>query len=60
MEKVVILDYSDGSVNVYNITGDLGDMESEELLSKLGYNIDECYIMYGENITVNRFDLKNN
>lgn len=59
MEKVVILDYSDGSVNVYNITEDLGDMESEELLSKLGYNIDECYIMYGENITVNRFDLKN-
>lgn len=60
MEKVVILDYSDGSVNVYNITEDLGNMESEELLSKLGYNIDECYIMYGENITVNRFDLKNN
>ena len=59
MEKVVILDYSDGSVNVYNITEDLGNMESEELLSKLGYNIDECYIMYGENITVNRFDLKN-
>lgn len=58
MEKIVVLDYSDGSVNIYNVTEELEDLESDEILSKLGYNIDECYIMYGENITVNRFDLK--
>lgn len=60
MEKAVILDYSDGSVNIHNLTPDMEDMESDELLSKLGYNIDECYIMFGENITINRFDLKDN
>lgn len=60
MEKIVVLDYSDASVNIYNITDDLENMESEEILSKLGYNIDECYIMYGGNITINRFDLKEN
>lgn len=58
MQRLVVMDYSNGSINVYDITG-INDDDIEDYIDKLGHNLDECYYMTGSNVTINRFDLKN-
>lgn len=45
MEKLVVLDYSNSSVSVYENT--------ETLLREYGHNIDECSFMFCESVTIN-------
>lgn len=52
------MDYSNGSINVYNAT-EINEDDIEDYIDKLGHNLSECYYMTGDNVTVNRFDLKN-
>lgn len=56
MEKLVVMDYSDGSINVYDAQG-INEDDIENHIDKLGHNLDECYYMIGDNITIHRFDL---
>lgn len=48
-EYCYILDYSDSTVCVIEITEEDFNLESEELLKKYGCNIDTCEYMYSTN-----------
>lgn len=48
-EYCYILDYSDSTVCVIEITEEDFNLESEELLEKYGCNIDTCEYMYSTN-----------
>ena len=50
MEKLVILDYSTGEVDVYDIDSEVE--VNEDLIESLGHNSNDCYWMCGENIRV--------
>ena len=58
MGKLIVMDYSDGSINVYD--KDKADIreDSDDFLDKLGHNVDECYYMLCNELKINRFDLK--
>lgn len=44
------MDYSDSSINIYE---NPEDKMTEELLKERGHNIDECSVMFCENVTIN-------
>lgn len=48
MEKLIVMDYSDSSINIYKINNS-DDRDDESILSDLGHNIDECSYMWCEN-----------
>lgn len=50
MEKLVVMDLSDSSVNVYT---NPEDKDTETLLQEYGHNIDDCSIMFCEGVTIN-------
>lgn len=50
IEDLVILDYASGAVHFYKIDPEVNI--NNDYISKLGFNIDECYYMFGENIDV--------
>lgn len=50
MERLVVMDFSDSSVNVYT---NPEDKDIEELLEDLGHNIHECSYMYCESVAIN-------
>lgn len=52
MEQIAILDYSTNNVYIYKITEELEGYNTENLLKELGHNLDNCSIMFGENIKV--------
>lgn len=53
MPKLVILDYSDSSINVYNMDGQ-NVTNTEIMATDLGYNVDDCSIMWCEdNLKIN-------
>ena len=58
MDKLVVLDYSVGTVDVYNIDMSYDDIE-EYLVNKLGYNLNDCEWMVGNmDITFHKEVLK--
>ena len=50
MERLVVMDFSDSSVNVYT---NPEDKDTETLLRECGHNIDECSVMFCESVTIN-------
>lgn len=50
MERLVVMDYSDSSVTIYENPDD--NKSTEELLKENGHNIDECNVMYCESVTI--------
>lgn len=50
MKRLVVMDFSDSSVTVYE---NPGDKDIEELLEDLGHNIHECSYMYCESVAIN-------
>lgn len=51
MEKLVVMDYSDGSINIYNVKeSDIQDIE--ELLKSFGHRLDDCCYMWTNNLTI--------
>lgn len=58
MDKLVVLDYSVGTVDVYNIDMSYDDIE-EYLVNKLGYSLSNCEWMVGNmDITFHKEVLK--
>lgn len=54
MEQLVIIDYSTGNIHIHTVTTDeFNDLSIGEICTKLGYNEDEVYVMWGNNIQVN-------
>lgn len=51
MERLVVMDYSDSSVTVYNNPD--SEKDTETLLREYGHNIDECSYMFCESVTIN-------
>lgn len=49
MERLVVMDFSDSSVTIYE---NPEDKSTEELLKDLGHNIHECNYMYCESVTI--------
>ena len=50
MERLVVMDYSDSSVTIYE---NPGHDSTEELLKERVHNIDECSVMFCESVTIN-------
>lgn len=50
MKKLVILDYSNGSVHIYKVDSEANI--DEEYIHDLGFHISECSWMFGENIEI--------
>lgn len=49
--NLVVLDYSNSSVSVYENPKDIENTET--LLREYGHNIDECSFMFCESVTIN-------
>lgn len=47
MEKLVILDYCTGDVDIYSVEYDY-EPDMDELLDKLGHNANDCHYMFTE------------
>lgn len=47
MEKLIILDFSLGSVDIYDIDSEY-EPDMEELLDSLGHRADDCHWMFAE------------
>lgn len=53
MEKLVVMDFSDSSVNVYSIN-DSDDRTPEDIVTELGHNPDNCSLMWcSDDIRIN-------
>lgn len=50
MKHLVVLDYSDGIVYFHTINNN--DYVNDDYIEELGYNLDECSWMVGENIEI--------
>ena len=50
MERLIILDYTTCNVDVYDVDSD-ADID-EEYISNIGYNTDNCYWMFWEEMEV--------
>ena len=58
MEKLIILDYAIGTVDIYNIAEGV-TVDEEYITTKLGYQLNYCEWMVGEgNITFHKEVLK--
>ena len=54
MEEIIVLDYCDGSVWVYNLPQvSMTDTDIEDWLESMGFNLDEIDYMINPNITIN-------
>lgn len=52
--KLAILNYSTGGVDIYEkLSKELLKLDSEEMVIKLGYRLDEVEFMFYENLQVN-------
>lgn len=58
LEKFVVMDYSDSSVNVHTLDSN-DDRDTEDILRSLGYNMDECSFMWCTKLTINIHDANN-
>mgnify|MGYP006952758746 FL=1 len=56
MEQIAILDYNTNNVYIYDITEELEGYNVENLLKELGHDLDNCSVMFGENIKVFKND----
>ena len=52
MEKIAILDYSTNNVYIYKMTEELDGYNTEDILKELGHDLNNCSVMFGENIGV--------
>lgn len=52
MEQIAILDYSTHNVYIYDITEELEGYDTETLLKELGHNLDNCSVMFGDDIKI--------
>ena len=50
MEKLVILDFEDGSVHFYDVDSE-ADI-NEEYIDNLGFNTDNCYWMFAQELEI--------
>ena len=57
-KKLIVMNYSDSSINVYDVHDTGSTKVMEFTIRKLGYNLDECYYMIADELKINRFDLK--
>lgn len=58
MKKLVVMDYSNCSINVYDVT-DIKNQDIDNYIDEHGHNLDECNYMLSDSVTINRFDLNN-
>lgn len=52
MEKLVVIDYSDISINIYDISSE-DKRDTNDILKSLGHSPQCCTVMYGDNIKIN-------
>lgn len=49
-EKLVVMDYSDNSVTIYNNID--SDASTEDLLKERGHNLENCIVMFTDNLSI--------
>ena len=50
MEKLIVLDYEDGSVHVYDVQP--GTVIDDEYIDNLGFHLSGCYYMHDTGISI--------
>lgn len=53
MQKLVIMDYANSSIDIYEVNSFVDNDKAEQLMSEWGYNIDECSFMLCDNLSIN-------
>lgn len=51
MEKLIIIDYSISHIDIYDLDEDFE--VTEDFITSLGYNIDEIYYIFSNDIKIN-------
>lgn len=51
MEKLVVLDYSNNSISIYNIDKN-NEMSTDDLLIFYHYNPNDCAVLYTSDLTI--------
>lgn len=57
---LTILDYSTGNVDAIKYPNSLDDINTEEFISELGYNLNDISYMFSEETKVNIYDISEN
>lgn len=52
LEQLVVLDFCDSSVHIYNINSDYEPEDMGGLIESLGHHVSNCQWMFGENTTI--------
>lgn len=54
MKEIIVLDYCDGSVQIYKLPWlNMDDTAIDDWLDSMGFNLDEVDYMVNPNITIN-------
>lgn len=56
MQRLVVLDFSTSSVNIYSLTPEDADKHPDDLLKELGHNTNNCSYMFCESLSINLKD----
>lgn len=53
-EKFIVIDFAvqDVDIHLYDISTSFFEVETEDLLKKLGHNPDTCYYLFGTDVNV--------
>lgn len=46
--RVIVLNYSNGEVYIEHVPKDLEDLEGDEIITRMGYDIDNCSWMFSD------------
>lgn len=57
---LTILDYSTGNVDAIKYPNSLDDINTEEFISELGYNLNDISYMFSKETKVNIYDISEN
>lgn len=52
MEQLVVLDFIDVSVHIYNIASDYEPADMEDFISELGHHPSNCSWMFGQGVSI--------
>ena len=50
--KVIVLNYSNGEVYIENVPKELENLDGEDIITRMGYDIDNCSCMFKDHLNI--------